>query len=218
MIRQLLTNGFNLSFYIKVGIAGLLVGFLSVYIINYVSNSEQANSACSISNETRDTLQKYAIGELEAFLVATNPIDLTNISFHDKYNNSVNFSRFKGKTILLNLWATWCAPCRHEMPALDKLQQQLGSDTFEVVALSVDQTDSSKPKEFLKEISAENLTLWLDPDWTAYRELQQHGRIPGLPSTLLIDSKGCELGVVYGPAEWDSKDVKNFIRTATTIQ
>ncbi len=212
MILQIFKNGFTPSFYLKIGIAGLLVGFLTVYIINYISNSEQTYSTCSISSEKRDTLKKYATGELAALLVANDPLDLSSITFQDEYNNIVNFSRFEGKKILLNLWATWCAPCRYEMPALDRLQQQLGDDTFEVVALNVDQSDLSKPKEFLKEINAENLTLWLDPNWIAYRELQQQGRVPGLPSTLLIDSKGCEMGVVYGPAEWDSEDAINLFR------
>ena len=218
MLLRIFKNDFTPSFYIKAGIAGLLVGFFAVYAYNFVSNRDQFNTSCRISSETQNTLQKYVTGELEAFLIATNPINLSNITFQDEYNNNVNFSRFNGKTILLNLWATWCAPCRHEMPALDRLQQELGDDTFEVVALNVDQSESAQPNEFLKEINANNLTLWLDPDWTAYRELQQYGRIPGLPSTLLIDPNSCELGVVYGPVEWDSEDAENFIRVAKSFQ
>ena len=218
MFRQIFKNGFSPSFYIKIGITGLIVGFLVVYIFNYVTEHDQENLACNISSKTQNTLKKNATGKLETFLVANDPLNLSNLTFLDKYNNIVNFSIFEGKTILLNLWATWCAPCRHEMPALDKLQQQLGDDSFEVVALSVDQTGSSKPKEFLEEINAANLKLWLDPDWTAYRVLQQIGRVPGLPSTLLIDQYGCEMGVLYGPAEWDSEDAINFIRATKSIQ
>jgi thiol-disulfide isomerase/thioredoxin len=109
--------------------------------------------------------------------------------------------------VLLNLWATWCAPCRKEMPALDRLQKALGSDGFEVVALNLDRGGVETAKKFLDQIKIEALKLYADPSTRASTELNA----VGMPTTILIDRDGRELGRIVGPAEWDGADAQRLI-------
>jgi thiol-disulfide isomerase/thioredoxin len=111
--------------------------------------------------------------------------------------------------VLLNLWATWCLPCRKEMPALDRLQSTLGSEQFQVVAISVDRTGLPGAKKFLEETKTPNLALYADP--TA--RLTSSLRAAGLPATLLIDKEGREIGRLLGPAEWDGEAAKRLIQS-----
>jgi thiol-disulfide isomerase/thioredoxin len=119
---------------------------------------------------------------------------------------------FKGKTILLNLWATWCIPCREEMPALAKLQTALGSPDFAVIAVNIDTTRLEKPPAFLREIGATALPYYADHTADILQQLKQSDKIQGLPTTLLIGRDGCEIGKMEGPAVWDSPDAQNLIK------
>ena len=118
----------------------------------------------------------------------------------------------KGKVIFLNLWATWCVPCREEMPALDALQQKLGGPNFEVVAINIDTRDPNKPKAWLKEVGIDKLAYYADPQAKAFQDLKSIGRAFGMPTTLLIDRAGREIGRLVGPAEWDAPGMIAFIR------
>jgi thiol-disulfide isomerase/thioredoxin len=112
--------------------------------------------------------------------------------------------------VLLNLWATWCAPCRKEMPTLNDVQKQLGSKDFEVVALSVDRKGLEASTAFLKETGADSLGLYIDETTTSLNMLQALG----LPVTLLIDRKGREIGRLLGPAEWNSAEAIALMKAA----
>ena len=103
---------------------------------------------------------------------------------------------------MLNLWATWCAPCRREMPSLDRLQAKYGGDGLEVIALSLDRGDIAKVRAFFDELAISNLAIYQDPKGRAGRELAA----PGLPTTVVIDRAGQEVGRLLGPAEWDSPE------------
>src|SRR5690606_30661502 len=116
---------------------------------------------------------------------------------------------WRGKVVLLNLWATWCLPCRKEMPALDRLQEALGSEKFEVVALSVDRKGVEASKKFLDDAKVRNLALYVQPGGGATSAV----RVVGLPATILIDTQGREIGRLLGPAEWDSDDAQRLIRS-----
>jgi thiol-disulfide isomerase/thioredoxin len=116
--------------------------------------------------------------------------------------------------VLVNLWATWCAPCRAEMPALDELQQKMGGDSFEVVAINVDTGDDAKPKAFLNEIKVSGLAYYSDHSMGAFNELKAKGLALGLPVTVLVDDEGCLLAHMNGPAEWSTPDAVRFIETA----
>lgn len=147
-------------------------------------------------------------GEMAAFVFRKAPQPLADVSFVDGTGTARTLKDWKGKVILLNLWATWCAPCRKEMPSLDRLQTELGSDKFEVVALSVDRAGIAGSKKFLDEINVSALKLYVDPTARATSGLQAIG----LPATLLIDAQGREIGRLTGPAEWDSEDAKKLIQ------
>lgn len=149
-------------------------------------------------------------GQMAAFVFRSEPAALPEIKFQDGEGKERTLSEWRGKVVLLNLWATWCLPCRKEMPALDRLQKVLRSDTFEVVALSVDRKGLEASKKFLNDTKVERLALYVDPSARANTDL----RAVGLPVTLLIDAQGREIGRLLGPAEWDGEDAIRLIRAA----
>ncbi len=149
-------------------------------------------------------------GKLAAFVRKNPPVALADISFIDESGAAKTLADFRGKTVLLNLWATWCAPCREEMPSLDRLQKQLGSGTFEVVALAVDRGGVDAAGKFLKGINVTNLKVYADPTTKSGTAL----RVLGMPTTILINADGKEAGRLSGPAEWDSDEAKKLIAAA----
>ena len=116
----------------------------------------------------------------------------------------------KGKVVLLNIWATWCVPCREEMPQLDALQAELGGPKFEVVAINVDRNGAEKARDFLEETGADDLALYTDPSGKLFATL----KAVGMPTTLLINPDGEELGRLVGPADWASPEAKRLIEAA----
>jgi len=148
-------------------------------------------------------------GQMAAFVFRKEPEAPAPIKFQDAEGKERTLADWHGKVVLLNLWATWCLPCRKEMPSLDRLQKELGSDKFEVVALSVDRKGLEASRKFLDETKVERLGLYVDASTRATSEL----RVVGLPATLLLDAQGREIGRLLGPAEWDSDDAKRLIRS-----
>lgn len=151
----------------------------------------------------------FAVEPPQNFAVHAAPVPVPEISFEDGNGQPKKLADFSGKVVLLNIWATWCAPCRKEMPTLDRLQAKLGGPDFEVVALSMDRAGPDKVKKFFAEIGIEHLALNIDASGKAMFTL---GAL-GLPMTLLIDREGKEIGRLIGPAEWDSPDMVDFIRS-----
>ncbi|MCP1336317.1 TlpA family protein disulfide reductase [Futiania mangrovi] len=149
-----------------------------------------------------------ATGEVEGFVVHDAPQAVPAGEFTDAGGGTLSFADFRGKVVLVNFWATWCGPCREEMPALDRLQGALGGRDFQVVAISTDRQGASVAQPFLDEIGAKNLALYLDQRGSLARALG----LRGLPATLLLDGEGREVGRMFGPAEWDSHDALRLIR------
>lgn len=147
-------------------------------------------------------------GEMVKFVFKKEPEPLPEIAFVDGTGAAKTLKDFKGKVVLLNLWATWCLPCRKEMPALDRLQAALGSDRFEVVALSLDRAGVEASRKFLDGIKIANLKLYVDPTARMNGPL----KIFGMPTTILIDAEGREVGRLLGEADWDSEDAKKLIK------
>ena len=170
--------------------------------------------ACAPAVSLASRLKGLATGEVAAFSLASEPRRLPPLSFADANGTPRTLADFKGKLILVNLWATWCVPCRKEMPALDHLQQKLGGPDFEVVAINLDTRDPAKPKAFLDEIAVKSLAFYADPGTKSFQALRTAGRGFGLPTTLLVDGAGCEIGFLAGPAEWASEDALSLIRGA----
>lgn len=167
--------------------------------------------ACAKSLDLARSIDPLVHGELAALTIATRPNALGPVAFDDADGHKTTIGSFKGRTILLNLWATWCVPCRAEMPALDKLQGDLGSKDFSVVPINIDTARLDKPKEFLKEIGATKLPFYSDNTADILQVLKQTQKIDGLPTTILIGADGCEIATMAGPAQWDSPEAKALI-------
>ncbi len=198
-------------------IINILTFFAILYVLArgiywYAGEPRKAESqppAETSAIDTKSGLTKaMAAGPMAAFLVHSQPKDVAAFSFTDKDNKPRSLADWKGKVVLLNLWATWCAPCRKEMPDIAKLQKELGGADFEVVALSVDRKGLAASQAFLKETGADNLKAYIDPDGTSLKALQALG----LPATLLIDRKGQERGRLLGPADWSSPEAKALVK------
>jgi thiol-disulfide isomerase/thioredoxin len=160
-------------------------------------------------------LAAAATGSVAAMSAADAPISLAALSFNGPDGKPLTLADFKGKTVLLNLWATWCAPCRAEMPELDALQKEKGGPGFEVVAVNADTGGDDKPKKFLSETGASTLSYYSDHSMGLFNELKDRGLALGLPVTLLVDKEGCLLTHMNGPAAWASAEAKAFIDAAT---
>jgi thiol-disulfide isomerase/thioredoxin len=148
-------------------------------------------------------------GAMAAFVVSKEPRPLPELAFKDDKGNPLSMADWRGRVVLFNLWATWCAPCRAEMPSLNALQQKLGGDDFEVLAISVDRKGVEASGQFLSVTGAKDLKLYVDESFKVARDL----KAPGLPVSILVDRQGREVGRVTGPAEWDSDEAVALIRS-----
>ncbi len=158
-------------------------------------------------------LKEFNKGTMRFFVLNDTPKKLIDISFKNAAGQTVRLSDWKGKAVLLNIWATWCVPCRREMPALDVLQSKLGDSKFEVVAISVDGGDMEKPRKFLTQLGIKALSLYADPS----KKVSQDLRAFGLPVTILVNHQGEELGWYTGEMEWASQDAFDLIEGAKQL-
>jgi thiol-disulfide isomerase/thioredoxin len=155
-----------------------------------------------------------ARGEVAAVAVAQAPKTLPQLEFRDGTGAARSLADWKGRTVLLNLWATWCVPCRKEMPALDALQAKLGGADFEVVSINIDTRDTDKPRAWLKDAGVDTLAYYADNSAKVFQDLKAIGKAFGMPTTLIVDRNGCELAALAGPAEWASDDALKLVATA----
>ncbi|MFI0845174.1 TlpA disulfide reductase family protein [Mesorhizobium sp. IMUNJ 23232] len=217
-------------------VAGALAGAVAVYVTGGFSGNtarapavpsetpttaaapagepSPAETACAAKSETAKTVAAAATGQVAAMLPADPPQSLAKLAFNGPDGKPMTLADRAGKTVLLNLWATWCAPCRAEMPVLDALQKEAGDDGFEVIAVNVDTGDDTKPKKFLAETGVAALGYYRDNTLDLFNDLKKRGLALGLPVTLLIDGEGCLLAHMNGPAEWASEDAKKLIAAA----
>ena len=179
-----------------------------------VAATESASGECAINQALRAKLDEAAGGDVAAFKAVDRPYSVATFAFNDVDGKPRTFADWEGRTVLFNLWATWCAPCRAEMPALETLNKDLGSDAFEVVPVSVDLGDPERPKGFYNEIGLKNMGFYHDPELATLNALKREGLAFGLPATLLVSTGGCVLGTLNGPAEWAGEDAKKLINAA----
>ena len=195
-------------------LVGVVAGLAAVYGIGAMQRNP-TDPACRAAAELSSRLAPLARGEVAAITIASSPGRLPDLAFQDASGKPVTLADFRGRTVLLNLWATWCVPCRKEMPALDALQGKLGGATFQVVAVNIDTRNLDKPKAWLSDVGIKQLGYYADPSAKVFQDLKATGKAVGMPTTLLVDPNGCELGVLAGPAEWASDDAVKLIETAT---
>lgn len=203
-------------YFLLAAFLGTIAGFAGVYLTGGLQRNVGAVSDASCVNAllTAKRLMPLAKGEVAAFAPNSAPRRATALEFKDGAGRPVSLDEFKGRVVLVNLWATWCVPCRKEMPALDELERKLGGRDFAVLAINLDQRGGDKPRKFLEEIKVKSLLYYEDPTTNVFQKLKAAGRAPGLPSTILIDRQGCELGFMPGPAEWAGEDALALIRAA----
>lgn len=147
------------------------------------------------------------VGEMRKFSVSAERKPVATAEFHNPEDKPTSLEAYKGKVVLLNLWATWCVPCREEMPALDRLQALRGGPDFTVLPVAQDRAGRAKVEKFLGEIGAQRLPAALD---TSMKSGRAWGTI-GLPTTILLDRQGREVGRLIGGAEWDQPDALKLI-------
>jgi thiol-disulfide isomerase/thioredoxin len=193
--------------------AVLLTGAAVLYGI-IGGGGKETSAACTAAAKTAEKIAPLAQGGLAALTIPKAPRAAVDVTFDGPSGEKKTLADFRGKTVLLNLWATWCIPCREEMPALDKLQAKLGGSDFEVVAVSIDTARLERRKAFLEEAGIEKLAFYADSSADIFQRLKRAGKVTGLPTTLLIDRSGCEIGVLAGPADWASDEAIKLISLA----
>lgn len=214
-------------------VAGVIAGAVAVYVSSTRSGNNEpppatvtANNGadgnaqdklCAAKADSAKTLASAATGHVAAMLPADPPRSLKGLAFSDPQGKPMTIADHSGRTLLVNLWATWCAPCRAEMPALDALEREMGGENFEVVAVNVDTGDDTKPKKFLEETGVASLGFYRENTLALFNDLKKQGLALGLPVTLLIDGDGCLLANMNGPAEWASPEAKKLIEAAQAL-
>lgn len=200
----------------KIAAAGIvsLIAIGSVAAFYSLQSGAGNSRSCAASADLADKLRPLARGEVAALEVAKTPRTLPDLTFNGPDGQPTTLSAFKGRTVLVNLWATWCLPCLHEMPALDALQGALGGPDFSVVAVNIDTRDLDKPKKWLAKREITRLTYYADPQATVFQDLRAARKIEGMPVSVLVDASGCELAMLQGPADWASQDALAFVRAA----
>ena len=191
-------------------LAGAAAALAAVYGIGRFGRNA-GEAACRPGVETARRIGPFVRGEVAAVSVADDPRRLPDLAFRDAAGAPKTLVDWRGRAVLLNLWATWCVPCRKEMPALDALQARLGGARFDVVAVNIDTRDPEKPKAWLKDVGVNRLAYYSDPSAKVFQDLKLAGRAFGMPTTLLVDPAGCEVGTLAGPAEWASEDAIKLI-------
>lgn len=181
-----------------------VIGFVAVYASLTLSGNGEKASEATIQEKT----QKMNGERLRAFLFHNEPKEMTPFEFKDSLGKTRSIAEWKGKIVLLNLWATWCAPCREEMPSLDNLKKFFANEKFDVVAISMDRGGPAKPRKFYDEKRLKHLELFNDPK----ARLMFNLKAIGLPATILLDEEGREIGRMPGPAQWDSTRAIDLIK------
>jgi thiol-disulfide isomerase/thioredoxin len=195
--------------------ASVALIFGAVYGIGGLMRNASGDPDCRPAVDLAAKLKPLVQGEVAALTMATQPLRVPDLTFHDTEGKTRKLSEFRGHPVLVNLWATWCVPCRREMPALDQLQAKLGGSKFDVVAINIDTRDPDKPRDFLKSAGLTKLSYFYDESAKVFQDMKAVGRALGMPTSVLVDGKGCEIGTMAGPAEWHSDDAIQLITAAT---
>lgn len=200
-------------------VAGITAGAVAVYVRSMGSGNGMdglttaSAGQCEGAAELAKSVSAFSKGEVAAMAAAQPPRPL-QLAFKGPEGKDMTLADLNGKTVLLNLWATWCVPCREEMPALNALQSSMGGNDFEVVAVNIDTGSDQKPRNFYQDYKIDKLAFYSDSSMGVFNAVKKEGLAFGLPATLILDKKGCLIGAMNGPAAWDSEDAKALITAA----
>jgi thiol-disulfide isomerase/thioredoxin len=203
-----------MTFIAVVAVAGAVVGLAAVYGIGGLRGNPDVDAACLPALQAAQRLMPLARGDVAAVSVLTRPRRVPDLRFDDEEGRGRSLADWRGQLVLLNLWATWCVPCRKEMPALDALEAKLGGADFHVVAVNIDTRDPAKPRAFLRETGITHLAYFADRSAKIFQDLKLAGWAFGMPATLIIDPRGCTLAYLAGPAEWAGEDAVRLVEAA----
>ncbi len=212
------------AIYVIAAIVAAIAGFGTVYVS--FAPSDNGSSGAGGSTTAAGGAPSVAAGggasplaglnkgTMAPLVVKSQPVDLSEFTFVAGDGTEKSLKDFAGKVVLLNIWATWCIPCREEMPTLDKLEAKLGGENFAVVAVNIDKGGQEKAAAFLKETGATHLQLYTDPTGKLFATL----KVVGMPTTLIIDRDGKEIARLIGPADWASPEAEAVIAAAIAAQ
>lgn len=185
-----------------------IAGALGIYWFQGSDRKAETSAGAVTTQNAAGFSDALASGPMAAVIIHEARKDIRPFTFQTADGKDTTLDQWKGRVVLLNLWATWCAPCRKEMPDLVELQKALGGPDFEVVALSVDKKGVVASADFLKEVNAEVLTVYTDTELKSLGQLQAIG----LPATILIDRNGKEAARLLGPAAWSSPEAIAMVK------
>lgn len=180
---------------------------IAVLGIMFMSSDEQIDAAAGNPERTA-ALLALREGDMAKLVVHTMPKPAPQTPFTLESGEEATLKAFNGKIALVNFWATWCAPCRKEMPMLSELQAKLGGDQFEVVTIATGRNPQPAIEAFFKEIGVDNLPLHRDPKQQMARDMG----VLGLPITVILDRRGYEIARLQGDADWSSSSAKAILR------
>ncbi len=201
-------------------IAGLAVVAAAIAGGVFVYNGSTATAKeCPVQAERAAAIDAAATGELAALNGTGEGRGYAALALQDASGAPTTLSQFAGKKLLVNFWASWCVPCREEMPELEELAAEYNSDAFMVLPINLDIGASGidKARAFLAGYDWPNLPLYADPTFKAFDRLKAEAVTVGLPTTLVLDEKGCELAVLQGPARWASEDGRRVIEALVAL-
>lgn len=197
------------------GVALIGLGGWAAYEMQGADGSTRDPAAAGAAGElTPERLSELADGDMAGFQPAAERTKVAQEVELQGPDGATTLSELRGRVLLVNLWAEWCAPCIEEMPTLDRLQAKLGGDSFRVLPISLDRAPVDKAQATLERFGGAHLTTLADPNMALMAELG----VTGLPSTILIDRQGRELGRLIGPAEWDSPAAERLVRAAVAAE
>jgi thiol-disulfide isomerase/thioredoxin len=211
------TAPFSGSIKVLGAIAGIIACVAVIYLVSGGNSnrqvaqiSPQTESEAVADQSVNKITRALASGAMSAFVVKAERRPMPNVAFFEGAGKQRSLSDWRGRVVLLNLWASWCGPCRKEMPSLAQLQRRFGSKDFEVVAISLDRGGAKVAQQFLEETQSRLLRLYIDPSGRALETITALG----LPASVLIDRQGREIGRLLGPADWTSPEAYRLINLA----
>jgi thiol-disulfide isomerase/thioredoxin len=205
-----MTSGKKIGLALGVVAALGLAGIAAFYSVR----GDAGNGSCSAAGAAVARMKPLVKGEVAAVELRTRPQPAPALAFTGPDGQPTTLAALKGKTLLVNLWATWCAPCLKEMPSLDALQKEMGGPDFAVVAINIDTRNLDKPKTWLADNRITALPFYADPQAATFQVLRAAHKVEGMPVSLIVDKAGCELGIIQGPADWASADSKALMKAA----